>query len=272
MWDNVWLLAFLIWPAVIIGAALLNMLVSWTFSWSELVMDYLIGVVIGMCFYFGMNGEVIWLEHLLLMVSLGLFGLLKWVGVSYFTDPQTLFLWSVVSIGIAVPLTGGLDRATVAIGDSTVGKKVGRGILSFFIWILKAPFTLITPGVGLLVGLIGLIVGAINNNLGFGFLGGIFYFKWGLSGGHATTFGWIVNAFRGSMSGNIIPHELYHTRQYIYLHDWLGVFYFTIAGLWGLISSAVSSDPFDVTYFWKAHENKEVGNPLERAAYSAWGP
>lgn len=186
MWDNVWLLAFLIWPAVIIGAALLNMLVSWTFSWSELVMDYLIGVVIGVCFYFGMNGEVIWLEHLLLMVSLGLFGLLKWVGVSYFADPQTLFLWSVVSIGIAVPLTGRLDRATVAIGDSTVGIKVGRGILSFFIWILKAPFTLITPGVGLLVGLIGLIVGAINHNLGFGFLGGIFYFKWGLSGGHAT--------------------------------------------------------------------------------------
>ena len=63
MWDNVWLLAFLIWPAVIIGAALLNMLISWTFSWSELVMDYLIGAVIGVCFYFGMNGEVIWLEH-----------------------------------------------------------------------------------------------------------------------------------------------------------------------------------------------------------------
>ena len=164
MWDNVWLLAFLIWPAVIIGAALLNMLVSWTFSWSELVMDYLIGVVIGVCFYFGMNGEVKWFEHLFLMVSLGLFGLLKWVGVSYFADPQTLFLWTVVSIGIAVPLTGGLDWATVEIGDSSGGRRVGRGILSFFIWTLKAPFTLITPAVGLLVGVIDLIVRVDNNN------------------------------------------------------------------------------------------------------------
>jgi hypothetical protein len=82
-----------------------------------------------------------------------------------------------------------------------------RGILSFFIWILKAPFTMITPVVGLLVGVIGLIVRANNNNLCCGFLGGILYFEWGLSGTHVTTFGWIVNAFRGSMSGNIIPQH-----------------------------------------------------------------
>lgn len=146
---------------------------------------------------------------------------------------------------------------------------VGGGFLSFLIFLFKAPFAMVTSAVGLLIGIIGIIIGAIAGNPGFGFLGGILYFEWGFSGHYGTTFGFVVNVFKGNMA-KMIDHELYHSRQYIYMHDWLGVFYFTVAGLWGIISSAISSDPFDITFYFRAHTSKEVGNPIEAAPYKRW--
>jgi len=51
--DNFAVLTFLFWPAVVLVCAGINMLITWTFSWSELVFDYFIGVALGACFYAG---------------------------------------------------------------------------------------------------------------------------------------------------------------------------------------------------------------------------
>ncbi|PKM44475.1 MAG: hypothetical protein CVV05_12085 [Gammaproteobacteria bacterium HGW-Gammaproteobacteria-1] len=269
MWDNVALVALVLWPAVILIAALINMLFAMTFSWSELVIDYLIGVVIGVCFYFGTTGQVSGIEHFFLMLSTGLFGLLKWAGVDALADPQVLFLVAAGSVIGATLLTAALDYAALALGTTM---SVGGGFLSAFIFLLKAPFAMVTTVVGLVIGLIGVIVGLVNGKGGFGFLGGVFYFEWGRGGPgdvHATTFGSVVNVFAGKMS-SVMAHELYHSRQYIYLHDWLGVFYFTVAGLWGLISSAAAKN-FSVYYFYAADRAREYGNPIETVAYRKWG-
>ena len=266
MWDNVFLVAFVLWPGVVLVAALLNMLLVWTFSWSELVMDYLIGIVIGVSFHFGTVGEVSAIEHFFLMVSTGLPGLLKWGGVAALQEPQALFLVTAGAVVAATLITGALDRAVLAIGTRM---SVGGGLLSLLILPFKLPFALITTAIGLLIGVIGLIVGLVNRKGKLGFLGGVPYVEWGLPGHHATTFGAMVNVFCGP-THSVLAHELYHTRQYIYLHDWLGVFYFTIAGLWGLISSAAGRS-FDVSYFYRASRTREIGNPIECVPYRRFG-
>jgi len=273
VWENVYLVVLVFWPGVVVGAALLNMLVSWVFSWSELIIDYMIGVVIGLCFFYcctNPDPEMWkWYESLFLIASHGLFGILKIARVEWLLDPGNFFLVSSLCIGGAVLITAALDHASAALGDS--GGGVG---FSFLVVLFKAPFTLITTVLGVVIGVIGLIYGkATNDDQEFTFLGGALFFKWGMSGVHATTFGWAVNVFKGGItSNNILPHELYHTRQYIYLKDWLGIFYFTVAGLYGIISAAISSVPFSGTYFFQAHGTQEVGNPLECAAYRKWPP
>lgn len=275
LWHNVFLLAFVVWPLVVLLAAGLNMLISWTFSWQELVCDYLIGVVIGLCFFYGTTGgstkgfaQVSGVEHFFLMVSIGLFGLLKWLGVEAMQDPATLFWASSLSIVGATAVSVSLDRLAIQV----IGSKscVCNGLLSLLIVGIKAPFGLITTAVGTLIGIIGLTVACATKNGGFGFIGGVFYTEWGLSGTHATTFSSYVNIFRGKTSDTVnsttlISHELYHTRQYIYMQDWLGVVYFTIAPIWGLISSATSSRSFDASKAFNA--SKDIGNPIEVPAY-----
>ena len=169
-------------------------------------------------------------------------------------------------------LTAALDYGAVAIGwnSGQTGEKTGNVFLSILIFCCKWCFALITSVVGLLIGLIGLIVRATRNNPqgdGFGFVGGAFWFEWGgnTADRHATTFGCIVNVFIGQIS-DVLGHELVHTRQYIYMHDWLGVFYFTIAAIWGLISYAASGAPFDILNSFRADPNREVGNPIEVVA------
>lgn len=269
VFGNVFLVVFLFWPGITIGAALLNMLVTWRFSWSELIIDYMIGLVIGVCFFYGTVGNVRWYEHLFLMASTGFFGIMKWIGwLSNMSVSEFFMICGFVSWS-AVLVTAGLDYGAVALGwnDGERGKKTGNVFLSILIFCCKWYFALITSVVGLLIGLIGLIVRATRSNPqgnGFGFVGGAFWFEWGgnTSGHHATTFGCIINVFRGQIS-DVLGHELVHTRQYLYMHDWLGVFYFTIAALWGIISSAASSGPFDIHHAYRAHDTKEVGNPIE---------
>ena len=268
----------LFWPGVVLVAALLNMLVSWVFSWQELVIGYVIGLVIGVCFYFGTTGwstdgstEAGAVQHVrdfFLVVSTGLFGLLKWAGVEALKDPSTLFWWTALSVVVGTLVSAALDRAAVAIGRTM---SVGGGVLSGLIFFIKAPFALFTTGLGIVIGLLGLAVGAISSKkVGFGFLGGSLYFECGFSGTYATTFSSVINVWRGKMSDPVgsqylLDHELYHTRQYIYMQDWLGVFYFTIAPIWGLISSAASSRSFSSSYAFRA--SGEVGSPIEVAPY-----
>ncbi len=263
--GNVFLLSMLLWPMVVLLAAGLNMLISWTFSWQELVMGYLIGVVIGLCFYSGTAGppeEVDAWEHFFLTASIGLFGLLKWLGTGVFQDPETLLWAGAGSVLGATAVCAGTDRFAVQVIGRT--SNVGNVLLSVLVFGIKAPFGLFTTAVGTVIGIIGAIVASTQEHGGFGFIGGVFYTQWGLSGRHATTFSSYVNVFRGDVSG-LIDHELYHTRQYIYMQDWLGVVYFTIGAVWGWVSSAVSSSGFDARKAFTAAG--ELGNPLEVAAY-----
>jgi hypothetical protein len=265
LFENVYALTFGLWPAAVILCALLNMLITFKFSWSELIIDYLIGMVIGVCHYYGMVGNDIsgW-EHFFLMVSTGLFGLLEWTGTIEMTSAN--FFWLCVGCQAGcILLTGALDYGAGAIGYSSNAQKGGNIALSFLIILFKFPWALVTTGVGLIIGIIGLIYRATHTSPhgdGVGFVGGTLWFEWGGPPYHATTFGCVVNAFRGSVS-DTFRHELVHSRQYIYMHDWLGVFFFTLAGIWGVISSAIGDTSFIGTRYWDAHNTDEIGNPIE---------
>lgn len=274
--GSVLLMGLVIWPAVILLAALLNMLISWTFSWSELAVDYLVGVLVGLSFSYGAGPDASAAGHFFLTVSHGLIGLLKAAGVGFLADPDTFLAVSATGIVGVTAISAALDR----VAETTVGSPGGI-VLSCFQVLLKAPFALMTSTVGLLVGLIGMIYRAASGGSSSGnpvaFAGGALFFEWGMSGTHATTFGWMVNVFRGTTK-DVVGHELYHTRQYVYLHDWLGVFYFTVAGLWGLVSSAIAagsspSKSFEVSHYYQGEKSggAEVGNPLEVAAYGKYG-
>lgn len=275
MLGNVWLLALVVWPSVMIIAALVNMLVSWVFSWQELVTCHLMGMLSGICFYYGTVDpsavpppEVGHLAHFFLMIATGLFGLLKWLGVEAFQDREKLFWFCAYSTIIATTLSAAFDRiAAQVIGYD---EKVGRTLWSVLMFGLKAPFGLITTVVGLLIGLVGLCFSASRGKGGFSFIGGVFVTEWGAGSStdyHATTFSSYVNIFRGGIK-DVMSHELYHTRQYIYMQDWLGAFYFTIAALWGVISSAIhaaGSGTFDAGMAFDA--DGEVGSPIEIAPH-----
>lgn len=62
-------------------------------------------------------------------------------------------------------------------------------------------------------------------------------------------------------------HELYHTRQYIYMSDWLIPFWL-VGAIWGAISGAsAGEDAGRMATAAKGH----VGNPIEIAAYKLPG-
>jgi hypothetical protein len=264
--GNAYLLTFLAWPMVVLVAAGLNMLISWTFSWQELVIDALIGMAIGLCFYFGTTGlteDHAGVQHFFLTVSIGLFGLLKWIGVEALQDHVTLFWVSAIGVIGATAASAVLDRVAVQVisreGD------VRSGLWSLLEVGIKAPFGIFTTLVGIVIGIIGLFVARAHKpDGGCGFIGGVVYSQWGLAGEHATTFSSCINLFKGKIN-EVIDHELYHTRQYIYIQDWLGVVYFTIGALWGVISTAASGNATDLSFAFRADGN--VGNPIEVPAY-----
>lgn len=275
MLDNVFWLSLVIWPTVLIACAFVNFLISWVFSWQELVFCHLMGSITGLCFYLATVDpaavpppEVGDLPHFFLTASLGLFGLLKWLGVEALQDRATLFWVSSVSMFGATAVSAALDRVTYhGVGYD---KRICCGLWSLIVVGFKAPFGLITTAVGALIGLIGLLVACGKSNGGFGFIGGILFTEFGYgssSNYHATTFSSYVNIFKGGVD-DVMTHELYHTRQYIYMQDWLGVFYFTVGALWGIISSAIhaaGTGTFKIGMAFDA-EN-QVGNPIEIAPH-----
>ena len=95
--------------------------------------------------------------------------------------------------------------------------------------------------------------------------GGAFFaeFKPTASGFHATTLGFAINTWFGNTP---LQHELYHTRQYIYMGDWLTPFW-VVGMLWGVISAAISGTAISTSVAFAADSSKEVGNPIEVAAY-----
>lgn len=266
--DNYALMCLLIWPGVIVGCGLLNMLVGWTFSWSELIFDYLIGIVLGMVFMEGTKPNPTDVSKFFMVFSHGLPGLLHVLKVDHFVTRTDLFTSAAGVLAGAVLLAGLLDRATVAIDRSM---NVGGGILSILIFALKAPWSLFTSSVGLLIWIAGLVWAIARNaqsvrDARIGFLGGLLYteFSTGTGDPYATTLGCTTHAWKNNLS-KALAHEMYHSRQYMYMRDWLIPFWL-LGGLWGLISSKIAGD-FSTHYFLAASGKGEYGNPIERAAY-----
>jgi hypothetical protein len=261
--------AFVFWPGVVIGSALLSMLTVLRFSWSELIIDYMAGVVIGIFFFLGTEPNPSAPFKFLLVFSQGLWGLLYVFGK--ITSRMQLFEIAAASTGIATLAAGLLDLGTQAIGKD---RNVGSGILSFFIVLIKLPFSLFTSGVGLVFWLIGCLR-SIGEGGKVG-LNGALYVEWSTGGASAkaTTLGATVQVWFGSFS-TLIDHELYHTREYIYLRDWMIPFWL-VGGIWGWISDGIwaAQEPgrsFKVESFSTAMKDAEVGNPLERVPYQISG-
>lgn len=274
--NNVFFLTFAAWPGVVIGCALLNMACQRAFSWSELVMDYLGGVLIGLCFYFGTDPRAHGAAQFFLVFSQGLFGLLHVLDMEALQDRDILFYVSAGSLSGAVVVAGLLDWATTA-----VSSKAGRAVLSIPIALLKLPFSLCHTAVGLLLFLAGVVWYAICkaredrtkpdtlNRCGIGFAGGVPYVEWSpKSGEWATTIGSTFMVWQGPVD-KVLKHELYHTRQCMYLHDWMIPVYVAFAGPWGMASAAIAKKPTILDWYFRASKSEEVGNPLERAAYAS---
>ena len=271
----------LVWPAVTVASALLGMLVGWSFSWSELALDYLVGMVLGACFMAGTDADAEGVAKFVLVFSHGLFGALHLAEVEPFVDREALFYWCAIGTLVATLLSGLLDRAAMAIGK---GFSVGGLVFSLLlIWPLKAPWALFTTGVGMVLFLIGCVRAIIaaarkketdpRASARVGNNAGLFYTEWDTSPGgkHATTLGATINVWHGTI-GDVIEHETFHSRQAIYLRDWF-VPTWVIGGIWGLISYRiwVAGDPKNRTFNWNsflaARHDVEAGNPMERAAY-----
>lgn len=262
--NNVYLLSFVIWPGVILICAGINMLVSWTFSWSELVFDYLVGVLSGYFLFAGINKEPQGVEIFFFVFSHGLFAFIYALSEGFremLSDPVN-FIWLMVGLRIGATLiTAALDHLSVLL-RAELG--VGQVLFSILIAPAKLPFALVTSAFGFLIWIAG-IFWAIFSSGKAGFAGGTFFTEFSPTGSgyHATTLGWTIHCWYGTMP---FKHELYHTRQYIYLSDWLIPFW-CLGIPWGLASAAIHDDyKASLKYAFGAAKEDEVGNPLEVAA------
>ncbi len=245
--DNYFLLAFVLWPLVVLLAALLNMLIWWTFSWTELIMDYVVGFVIGAVVYAYISGTTSWPVALLLVMSQGLLGVLRLGG--FLADPVQFFWVSAGATLGATLLAAALDRGAVAAGKTM---SFPRALLSLVILPFKAPFALLTSGVGLLIFLAGVVRSFFGDDGRVGFLAGMLYAEWDRSntdGEWTTTIGCTTQSWKNKFEG-VMEHELYHSRQYIYLHDWL-----IPAWVVGEVLRLIAG-------------KDQKANPIERAAYT----
>ena len=263
--DNYAVVALLLWPAVVLACAGINMLVSWTFSWSELVFDLLIGVLAGTFLFLGTRPDPDGATAFFFVFSHGLFGLL-WLSSEGFKramgSPET-FIWVMAGIRLGATLwAAAWDHVS-----QRLGAKLGPGEVFFSLLVCpaKLPFSWVTSGVGLLIWIAGLF-NAIFGKGKAGFAGGVFFCEFAPGAGnyHATTVGFTVHTWEGNTP---FKHELYHTRQYIYMGDWMIPFWL-LGCLWGLASAAIASGHSpSAKLAFGAHGTDEVGNPLEVAAY-----
>lgn len=261
--DNFFLCAFIFWPLVIVIAALLNMAVSAVFSWSELVLDAVAGILVGIFFHMGTAKNAGAGAEFMLVFSQGLPGLLHWWDIKPFDTRASMFLVSSIWIVGSTFLAAVFDRLAVAIGKQM---SVGGGFFSILPFACKFPFALVTTAVGLLFFLVG-IFRSIGKNGRVGFLAGVAYVEWdtsSASSSSATTIGGTVQIWFGKFEA-LIEHELYHTRQCIYLHDWM-IPMWLVGGIWGLISSAIDGNA-SFGCFKAARHDRELGNPIECAPY-----
>lgn len=263
--DNQYIIAFLFWPAVVLLCALINMLITWTFSWSELIFDYFIGVVAGWFLFAGTEPNPHPANTFFFVFSHGLYAALWWAADSFrkaFSKPETFF-WTMAGIRLGATLwCAAWDRLAVYLGSELAP---GPFFLSFLLLPVKGGFAWFTSAIGFLIW----IAGAFNAKFGggkAGLAGGIFFDEFDPGPGNppATTLGFTVHTWKHDTP---FEHELYHTRQYVYMGDWLIPFW-CVGLLWGVISATIASG-FSVSYHLAvgADTSSEVGNPIEVAAY-----
>ncbi len=264
--DNVVFITLVFWPAVVLLCAGLNMLISWTFSWSELVFDYAIGVIAGWLLFAGTQAEPNGAEIFFFIFSHGLLAILWSFAEPFrdaFSDPAAFF-WTMAGIRVGCTIWA---AAWDHLSDH-LGCTLGWGPVLFSVLVVmpaKITFSLATSAVGFLIWLVGLFV-AIFGGGNAGHAGGVFWTEFSPSGSYyATTVGWTVHCWRGSMP---FKHELYHTRQYVYMGDWLIPFW-CLGCVWGVITAAISSSHTvsTATAYGADPSSWHVGNPVEVAAY-----
>jgi hypothetical protein len=236
------MLALVLWPAVTLVAAGVNMLVSWTFAWGELVMCYVVGVAIGSVAWASLQPDPHWIVDVLLVMGLGPTGILRATGA---LDDPAVFFWTGAGITVGSTLAAAvLDRVAVAAGATMTAKTVGLSFATIPFKLLAAPFT---SAVGFLIMLVGGIRAPIAGSSGIGFLGGIVYFEWNtdVAGGeYTTTVGCTVHSWIRTFA-NVMEHELYHTRQCIYLHDFMTPAWAVGEGIRVAVGAATEQNPLE---------------------------
>lgn len=239
------------------------MLVSRTFSWSELVFDYLAGCLMGYFLWVIAMGEATLIHHVFFVFSHGLFALIYWFSdalQSELANPIRLIL---MFAGLRVGATlwsAALDHASVALGAKF---SPAPFLFSFLVAPSKIMFSLVTSSVGVLIWLVALIM-SFFTSARVGFAGGVLFSEFApqRKGYSAIAIGFTTHAWFGELP---FKHELYHTRQYIYLSDWLIPFW-CLGIIWGWLSGRATQSEAsfqEVAYAARG----EVGNPLEVAAY-----
>ena len=258
--DNVVFVTLVFWPAVVLLCAGINMLISWTFSWPELIFDLFIGFLAGYFLYAGAQPDPHAAVSFFFVFSHGV-AALAWTLTGGFMDRPENFLWAMAGLRLGATVwAAAWDYVSAALGA-----RLGWAAFGFSLVVapVKMAFSIITSAVGVLIWLGGL-AWAIFGKGKAGFAGGVLFTEFGPGGGgfHATTVGWTMHTWHGNTP---FRHELYHTRQYIYMGDWLIPFW-CLGTIWGVVSAAISSS-HSVSAQLAFGASGDVGNPIEVAAY-----
>lgn len=266
--DSPVLHILVLWPLSIVLTAIVNMGIWKTSSWSELILDVIAGMVIGgltaAAFASGAGDGI----RAMLIPSHGLIGVLQFTGAIHIGTLSGFFLTSAICAFAATFLSAGLDHLAVKLGPDPSAGSIALAIVMFPLKLTFSPFT---TGVGLVFFLVGAIRSGFPGGR-VGIAGGELYVEWSQGGpvSSATTLGGTVQIWKGSFS-DLIDHELYHTRQCIYLRDWMIPFWL-VGGIWGLISAGIADKAFKATCFQAARTGQQgIGNPIEAAAYNISG-
>ena len=252
--DNVLIVSLVFWPVVMVACAGINMAISRTFSWAELVFAAMIGVIAGSFMYAGTQPDPSPVINFFFVFSHGVPALIWWIADGFMDPGEFIALMGPLRL-CAVGWAAGLDRIATQLGPSL-------GWAAFGFSLLVAPakllFPLATSAVGVLIWLAG-FGWAIGRKGKVSFAGGVLLAEFvpDARGFRATTLGWTVHTWSGRCP---YEHELYHTRQYIYMGDWLVPFWL-LGCLWGMASVGRWSRWYAIA------ASGDKGNPIEIAAY-----
>ncbi len=208
--DNVVFVTLVFWPAVVLLCAGINMLISWTFSWPELIFDLFIGFLAGYFLYAGAQPDPHAAVSFFFVFSHGV-AALAWTLTGGFMDRPENFLWAMAGLRLGATVwAAAWDYVSAALGA-----RLGWAAFGFSLVVapVKMAFSIITSAVGVLIWLGGL-AWAIFGKGKAGFAGGVLFTEFGPGGGgfHATTVGWTMHTWHGNtpFRARAVPHPPVH--------------------------------------------------------------